>query len=261
MTGDLHVRDFSAGYSHRKVLSHLRLDPIRPGHITSLVGPNGAGKSTLLRAIGGLMPSEGSLRLGDRDLSHAPLAERTRYISFMPQVLPQPVALTVLETTMNALMVAPRSGARPSLHDAHLRSMAVLERIGIADIALERLDRLSGGQRQLASLAQAIVREPELLLLDEPTSALDLRHQVLVMSLVRDFAREGRIAIVVLHDLNLAARWSEHIVVLRKGQVHVAGSPEVAFTPQMLGDVYQVEARVEPCSLGSVQILVDGPKG
>lgn len=260
MTGALHIQDFSAGYAHRKILSHLSLDPIGTGHVTALVGPNGAGKSTLLRAVAGLLPSQGSLRLGERDLSHAPLAERTQYISFMPQVLPQPVALTVLEAAMNALMVSPRPGGRPSLHGAHVQSMAVLEKIGIADIALERLDRLSGGQRQLASLAQAIVREPELLLLDEPTSALDLRHQVLVMSLVRDFAREGRIAIVVLHDLNLAARWAEHIVVLRKGSVHIAGSPEAALTPKVLEDVYQVEARVEPCSLGRVQILVDGPK-
>lgn len=260
MNTSLEIRDFSAGYSHRKILSHLSLQPMFPGQVTALVGPNGAGKSTLLRSIAGLLPSQGTLLLGGRDLSHASLADRTRYISFMPQALPQPVALTVLEASMNALMVSPQRSDRQTLHDAHLRSMEVLERIGIADIALERLDRLSGGQRQLASLAQAIVRNPELLLLDEPTSALDLRHQVLVMSLVRDFARSGRIAIVVLHDLNLAARWSDHVVVLQKGAVHIAGSPAEAFTPRVLGDVYQVEARVEPCSLGSVQVLVDGPK-
>ncbi len=257
-TDSLHVSRYSAGYSNRTVIQNLTLEPIEPGHVTSLVGPNGAGKSTLLRSIAGLLPAQGELRLGNQSLM-VPLSERTEYVSFMPQALPQQVALTVLEAVINALMVSPSPGGRPSIHNAHTRAMAVLEKVGISGIALERLDRLSGGQRQLASLAQAIVRQPRLLLLDEPTSALDLRHQVLVMKLIHDFAKEGRIVVVVLHDLNLAARWSENIVVLSRGNLHIAGHPTTALTPQVLGDVYQVQARVEPCSLGRPQILIDGP--
>lgn len=253
------VSGYSVGYSNRPVITDLTLDPIGPGHVTALVGPNGAGKSTLLRSIAGLLPAKGNLSLGHQNLMGIPLAERTQHIAFMPQALPQQVALTVLEAVINALMVSPTPTGRPNIHDAHRRAMAVLEKIGIAGIALERLDRLSGGQRQLASLAQAIVRQPKLLLLDEPTSALDLRHQVLVMKLVHDFAKEGRIIIVVLHDLNLAARWAEHIVVLNRGGLHIAGHPTFALTPDVLGDVYQVNARVETCSLGRPQILIDGP--
>lgn len=236
----------------------LTVPPIPNGVVTALAGPNGAGKSTLLRSLAGLLPATGSVRLGSMQLLGMNLAERTRHVSFMPQSLPQRVALTVLETVISALRASPLADYTNS-SQVHQRAMSVLEQIGIADLALERLDRLSGGQRQLASLAQAMVREPKLLLLDEPTSSLDLRHQVLVMRLIHEFAARGRIAVVVLHDLNLAVRWSENVVVLSGGALHVAGSPSEAITPELLASVYRVEARVESCSLGRIQILVDGP--
>lgn len=122
---------------------------------------------------------------------------------------------------------------------------------------MEQLNRLSGGQRQLVSLAQAIVREPAILLLDEPTSALDLRHQAQVMHLVRDLAREGRLVVVVLHDLNLAARWADHIVVLSNGAVAAEGAPVAAITANILASVYGVEALVERSTLGHLQISVE----
>ena len=136
--------------------------------------------------------------------------------------------------------------------------MATLERVGIGDLALSPLDHLSGGERQLASLAQAIVREPALLLLDEPTSALDLRHQVVVMELVRELAAEGRIVVVVLHDLNLAVRWAGHVVVLDQGRAVAVGPPGDAISPDVLARVYGVAARIEPVGQGRSQIVVDG---
>lgn len=253
------IEEYSAGYRGRKVVDRLTVPPIEPGIVTALVGPNGAGKSTLLRSIAGLQPGKGSVKLNDLDLAHLPLAERTKHVSFMPQALPQRVALTVLEAVLSALRVSPMADRTRGASQLHRRAMAVLDRIGIANVAMERLDRLSGGQRQLASLAQAIVREPKLLLLDEPTSSLDLRHQVLVMSLIRQFAAEGRIVIVVLHDLNLAARWAGGVVVLNGGKLDTAGQPEEAITSDVLARVYGVKARVESCSAGRIQVLVDGP--
>lgn len=122
---------------------------------------------------------------------------------------------------------------------------------------MEQLRRLSGGQRQLVSLAQAVIREPRVLLLDEPTSALDLRHQTQVMGLVRELASEGKVVVIVLHDLNLAARWADHIVVLSNGAVAAQGNPETAITVDMLAGVYGVEAVVERSSLGHPQICVE----
>ena len=174
----------------------------------------------------------------------------------MPQFMPEGVELTVLESLLAALKTqtdaAPGDGTT-AIDRAH----ALLESLGIAQLALRGLDGLSGGQRQLVSLAQAVIREPDVLLLDEPTSALDLRHQAMVMGTARRLAQQDRIVVAVLHDLSLAARWADDIVVLHRGRLHSAGTPVQTFTPAMLAEVYGVRARAECCSAGWLQIVVD----
>ncbi len=255
----LAISNLSAGYRNRPVLRSLSLAPLEPGTVTALVGPNAAGKSTLLRSLAGLVPATGSIRLGDRDLNALGLAERTQHVAYMPQTLPQNAELTVLEGVIGALKASPLADFDGSGPATRRRAVDVLDRLGIIDLAMEGIDRLSGGQRQLASLAQAIVRKPQLLLLDEPTSALDLRHQLDVMTIVRELAREGRIVVVVLHDLTLAASWADHLVVLDYGTIAAEGTPEEALSPSILSAVYGVEARVERCSRGRLHIIVDGP--
>lgn len=256
---DLAITGLSAGYPHKPVIEHLTLDPVRAGALSVLVGPNGAGKSTLLRAIAGLIPARGSVRVGGTELIDASVRTRAARIAFMPQSLPQRVGLTVLEGMMSALRASPVEDvdltASRVLHD---RVMATLDRVGIAGLAMEPLDHLSGGERQLASLAQAIVREPKVLLLDEPTSALDLRHQVSVMGLVRQLAADGRIVVAVLHDLNLAAAWADHVVVLNRGALDCAGPPASAITPDVLARVYGVHAHVDQDARGRARVTVDG---
>jgi iron complex transport system ATP-binding protein len=254
----LTIAGVSAGYRRRPVLQDLTLPPITSGQITALVGPNGAGKSTLLRVLAGLLPAKGSIKLDARELNGASIDAHAAHVSFMPQLQPQRVALTVLESVLAALKATPFGGRTIETTEARMRAIAVLERVGIADLALEQLGHLSGGQRQLASLAQAIVREPEVLLLDEPTSALDLGHQTAVMTLVEELAREGRIVVAVVHDLALAARWSGQVIVMHHGALDTAGPPAQAITPAMLARVYGVKARVEPCSRGTLQVIVDG---
>lgn len=256
MNGDnLHIRRISTGYPGRNIVEDLTLEPLQPGQVVSLIGPNAAGKSTLLRALAGLLPARGSVTLGDRELLTLSLAEHAHHITYTPQDLPQQIALTVLETVISALQVLPEP---VSSKEAAARSLAVLERLGITHLAMEGLDRLSGGQRQLASLAQALVRAPRVLLLDEPISALDLHYQLRVMKLVQEIAREqNMIVLVVLHDLSIAARWSDRIVVLSHGKVVAQGAPIDAITPEVLAQVYQVQARVEYCSQGSFSVLVD----
>ena len=254
----LTITGLTAGYGARKVVRDLSLGPIEPGQITALVGPNGAGKSTLLRALAGLLPATGSLKLGDRELLALPLRDRSTIVTFMPQTLPQRVGLTVLEGVISALRASPLAAQTESGRAIERRAIATLERVGIGDLALSTLDHLSGGERQLASLAQAIAREPALLLLDEPTSALDLRHQVVVMGLVHQLAEEGRIVVVVLHDLNLAVRWAGQVVVLDQGRAVAVGSAAEAITPEVLGRVYGVDARIEPIGNGRSQVVVEG---
>lgn len=252
---DLTITDLTAGYGARRVLDSLSLPPSRAGTVTALVGPNGAGKSTLLRVLAGLLPAQGTILVGDDDLLAASRTARAGRVSFMPQVLPQRIVLSVLEAVIVALKASPTPDGDA---DVARRAMSMLEHLGLVDLANEPLDHLSGGQRQLASLAQALVRDPAVLLLDEPTSALDLRHQVVVIDFVRRFAATGRTVVVVVHDLDLAARWADQVVVLAKGKVRAAGPPEEAITPALLAEVYGVAARVERCSRGRLHIAVDG---
>jgi iron complex transport system ATP-binding protein len=241
----LSIRDLVSGYAQHPVIRGLSIDAIRSHHVCALVGPNGAGKSTLLRAIAGLLPAQGSIMLDGQELVGASPRERARRVTFMPQALPQRIGLTVFEATLSALRASPVEDVSFAATRAlHQRVMTTLERVGIAGLAMRALDHLSGGERQLASLAQAVVRQPKVLLLDEPTSALDLGHQVAVMSLVRDLAADGRIVLAVLHDLNLAAAWADQIVVVHGGRVDTDAAPHDALTAAMLARVYGVRADV-----------------
>lgn len=251
----LRLSEVSAGYRARPVLDRLSLSEIGPGTITAIVGPNGAGKSTLLRAVAGLVPARGRIALGEGDLLTMDASERARLIGFMPQSVPAGIGLSVLETVVAALKTTGGIEAQAAIER---RAVAVLERLSLLPLALEPLDRLSGGQRQMASLAQAIAREPALLLLDEPTSALDLRHQFQLIQAVRRLADEGRVVLIVLHDLAFAARFADRVVVLDHGRVDGEGPPAQVVTPAMLERVYGIAARVERCSAGSVQIMTDG---
>lgn len=250
---ELTISLLTSGYPNRPVIRDISLDKISSGEITALVGPNAAGKSTLLRALAGLLPATGEASLGGQNLLRLSTRDRADLMGFMPQSVPQATGLTVLEGMLGALHVAGHGGGKAVVKAA----VDVLAEIGIAELALRPLHALSGGQRQLASLAQAIVRRPRLLLLDEPTSALDLRHQFDVMSMVRAYVRNGRIAVVVLHDLTFAARWADRIIVMKDGALNAAGPPDAAITADMLASVYGVKARVQRCERGFLQVMVD----
>lgn len=254
----LQVTGLSVGYRQRQVIDQLQLPPLQPGQVTALVGPNGAGKSSLLKALAGLVPARGSLQLGSTALHALRPAQRAQYVGYMPQFAAEGVALTVLESLLAALRSQHSPSDAPASATPIERVHALLQQLGIAHLALLPLDSLSGGQRQLVSLAQSVIREPAILLLDEPTSALDLRHQALVMGTARMLAQQGRIVIAVLHDLNLAARWADALIVLRRGSLYTSGSPAQTLTPAMLAEVYGVQARVQSCSQGWLQIVVDG---
>lgn len=255
---DLILSGVTADYRARPVLRGLTCGPIPAGHVTALVGPNAAGKSTLLRAIAGLVRAQGSIRFGEHELIGMSARERAHHLAFMPQALPQDTGLSVIEALLGAWRALPDGaswGGEAALLD---RVGQVLDRLKLGDLGMTPLQSLSGGQRQMVALAQAIIRDPLLLLLDEPTSALDLRRQLEVMGLLGELAREGRTVIVVLHDLALAARWADCLLVMSNGEAHGFGPSDEVLTPEMLDEVYGVEARIEPCSRGGRTLLIDG---
>ena len=254
MSQGLRIENFSAGYPKRQLIDNLSVPMLPRGQITVLLGPNGSGKSTLLRSLAGLNPAQGKLWLDDGDLMQMPFARRAEKVVYLPQSLPDGVHLHVLES----IIVAQRASGGRSNAGSEAEVMALLEQLGIAHLALSYLDQLSGGQKQLVGLAQSLILQPSLLL-DEPLSALDLNYQFHVMDLVRRETRKRDIVtVVVVHDINIALRHGDHVLMLQDGDLIADGAPDQVITPQSLARVYGVRGRIERCSQGTPQVLIDG---
>ncbi|MBW1252570.1 ABC transporter ATP-binding protein [Pantoea allii] len=255
MEQGLSLVGFTTGYPKRRVIENLNVARLPRGEITVLLGPNGCGKSTLLRALAGLNKGQGELWLNGEDLMTQPFARRARQVVYLPQSLPAGVHLHVLES----IIVAQRASS--GLHSAASEAdvMKLLEQLGIAHLAMRYLDQLSGGQKQLVGLAQSLIRRPALLLLDEPLSALDLNYQFHVMDLVRrETALRNMVTVVVVHDINIALRHAQHALMLKEGKLIAEGAPDHVITPATLAQVYGVQGRIEHCSRGTPQVMIDG---
>lgn len=246
------INRLSTGYGKKSVISELTIPVLPPGKITVLLGPNGCGKSTLLRALAGLNSAQGEVLLGGEDLMTMSFRQRAKQVVFLPQSLPQGVHLHVLES----IIVAQRaSGEREDTKEV----MSVLEGLGIEHLAMNFLDQLSGGQKQLVGLAQSLVRKPALLLLDEPLSALDLNYQFHVMAQVaRETQKRNIFTMIVVHDINIAMRHGDNIVILKDGRLFASGPPVSVITEQVLAEVYGMCGRVESCSQGRLHVVLDG---
>lgn len=251
----LRISHFRTGYPKRQVIRDLSVPLLPRGKITVLLGPNGSGKSTLLRAMAGLNRSEGELWLDNSDLMQLPFAKRAEKVVYLPQSLPAGVHLHVLES----IIVAQRASGGHHNAESQAEVMTLLKQLGIEHLALSYLDQLSGGQKQLVGLAQSLIRQPSLLLLDEPLSALDLNYQFHVMDLVRRETRKRDITtVVVVHDINIALRHGDHALMLQNGNLIADGVPADVISPESLAAVYGVKGRIERCSQGIPQVIIDG---
>jgi ABC-type cobalamin/Fe3+-siderophores transport system ATPase subunit len=219
---------------------------IRGGQITGIVGPNGSGKSTLLRVMCGLLkPAHGRVQINGTPLPSFSNLERARTIAFLPQAVDPAFALTVFEVV--CLGRYPHVGVLGGLHQ---NDVAVAEQC-LKDTETETLRNrdfmtLSGGERQRVLLASILAQEPRLLLLDEPTSALDLHHQIEIFALLHRLARDGYGVAVVTHDLNMAARFCDHLLLLSPsgGGLLASGVPEAVLTEPQLSEAYGASIRV-----------------
>ena len=253
MTG-LVISNLSAGYKRRSVIENLSLSSVAPGSLVGLLGPNASGKSTLLRAIAALGASSGRVELNGVDLKTVDRKKRVEMIGYLPQSLPPASPLVAYEAVMAACRAVRALDART----AEKAVETAFADLGISHLALERMNRLSGGQRQMVGLAQVVVRNPELLLLDEPTSALDLKWQLAVINAVREILREtGAIAMIAIHDINLAIRTCDQLAVIADGALIAFGPTETIISPEVISRAYGVSARVEYCSEGIPFVLVD----
>ena len=214
------------------------------GSVGALLGPNGAGKSTLLHLIAGVERADaGTARLGERDLAALRRRERARVVALAEQEVTDAPGLRVAEVV--ALGRTPYVGAFAGpgeLDRAIVRRC--LEDVGLTELADREYATLSGGERQRVNLARALAQEPELLLLDEPTNHLDVHAQLTVLGLLGELALGGLTVLAALHDLSLAAGYADHVIVLANGRVVAAGTPGEVLDPDLIRDVWGVQASV-----------------
>ncbi|MCP2275751.1 iron complex transport system ATP-binding protein [Nocardia amikacinitolerans] len=240
----LAAEQISLGYGDRVIVDGLTLD-ITPGVITTVIGPNGCGKSTLLRSLGRLLrPRGGRILLDGKAISSMKTKDVARVVGMLPQTPVAPEGLTVADLVAR--------GRHP--HQSWIRQwsaadetevMTALEQTGIADLADRALDELSGGQRQRAWISMALAQGTDILLLDEPTTYLDLAHSLEVLDLVDRLHDDlGRTVVMVLHDLNLAIRYSDQLVVMHAGRIVAQGAPADIVTAALLKEVFGLDASV-----------------
>ncbi|WP_030156916.1 ABC transporter ATP-binding protein [Streptomyces sp. NRRL S-244] len=247
-------------YEDRVVVEDLDL-AVPDGKVTVIVGPNACGKSTTLRALGRLLrPRAGAVLLDGAALSSLPTRRIAQTIGLLPQSPTAPEAITVADLVARGRQPHQRWWQQWS--EADERAVAdAMARTSVAGLADRPVDALSGGQRQRVWIAMALAQDTELLLLDEPTTFLDIAHQVEVLDLVRQLNHDrGRTVVAVLHDLNQAARYADHLVAMKAGRVVAQGPPSSVVTAELVREVFGLDAIVIPDPVtGSPLIVPSAP--
>ena len=245
-------------YPARPVLRGVSLEA-GEGEALGLVGPNGSGKTTLLRCINRVLsPQAGTVLIAGDDLGGLGTRALARRVGYVPQAVPPGFPTTVFEAVLLGRRPYVTWGITPRDQEVVAEVLALL---GLEEFCARDFNTLSGGERQKVLIARALAQEPEVLLLDEPTSNLDLRHQLEVLEMVRDVVRKQEMAAVIsIHDLNLAARFCDRLVVLHRGRIHAAGEPREVLTPEIVREVYGVEAVVR-LEAGVPHVIPLAPRG
>lgn len=237
----LEIHNLSAGYPGKPVLQELNLT-IPQGTVSVIAGPNGCGKSTLLKALAGILPSKGEIRLDGQSITGLPPQERAKRIAYLPQYRQIPdisVRRLVLHGRFPYLRYPRRY--RDEDHKIAERAMA---RMGVTSLADRSLAALSGGQRQKACIAMVLAQETPVVLLDEPTTYLDIAHQMQLMDISRQLAQQGKTVVLVLHDLALALERADHLVIMGSDRrILSQGNGEAVWESGCLKDAFQVDVR------------------
>ncbi|MFF9344943.1 MULTISPECIES: ABC transporter ATP-binding protein [unclassified Streptomyces] len=256
--GRLTARGLTLAYENRVVVEDLDL-AVPDGKVTVIVGPNACGKSTTLRALGRLLkPVGGAVLLDGEELAKLPTKRIARSIGLLPQTPVAPEAITVADLVARGRQPHQAWWKQWSEEDERAVTEA-MARTDVASLADRSVDELSGGQRQRVWIAMALAQETDLLLLDEPTTYLDIAHQVEVLDLVRRLNRSrGRTVVLVLHDLNQAARYADHLIAMKAGRVVTQGPPSEVVTDAMVREVFGLPAVVVPDPVTGSPLVVPG---
>lgn len=246
----LAVSNLSASLGGNTVLKGIALS-VGPGEFVGLIGPNGAGKSTLLRACLGLIPSSGEIQLAGQDLRRMTAADLARHVAYVAQ--DRDIAWPITVEALVDLGRQPHRGAfaRSALADQEAVE-AALQRMDIGKLRSRRATDLSGGEKARALIARALAQQADLLLADEPVAGLDPAHQIALMQVFRDLTRQGTSVVASMHDLGLASRWCDRLVLLEGGRIVADGPPAAVLTADLLRRVYGIEAYVTVAAGGLI---------
>ncbi|WP_297084299.1 ABC transporter ATP-binding protein [uncultured Demequina sp.] len=263
MSPTLQTRGAVIGYGGPPIVRGVDV-AIPDGEITAIVGPNGCGKSTLLRALVRLLsPEEGTVLLDGEDIHRTPTREVARRIGLLPQSPIAPAGITVKELVARG-RTPHQKVLRPWSATDETAVMSALHSTALTDIQDAVVDELSGGQRQRAWIAMTLAQNTPLMLLDEPTTYLDIAHQYDVMDLLHRLnTRDDRTIVMVVHDLQQAARYAHHVIAMHEGEVAAAGTPTEVLTAELIRTVFGLEARVleDPVTGSPLVVPAHGPGG
>ena len=246
----LSAEGVTLSYGDRTIIDGLDLT-VAPGKITTIVGANGCGKSTLLRSLARLLsPAAGQIVLDGKSVHARPTKEVARILGLLPQSPVAPEGIAVADLVGRGRHPHQKTLARWSAHDYEVVADA-LDATGVTELADRSVDELSGGQRQRVWIAMSLAQDTDILLIYEPTTFLDVAHQVEVLDLLTDLSvARGTTIVMVLHDLNLAARYADELVAMKEGRVHAIGAPAEVVTAELVEEVFGLanQITIDPVS-------------
>lgn len=253
---EIHARSLTLAYENATIITNLSVS-IPDGEVTALVGPNGCGKSTLLRGISRLLkPRVGTVTLSAQDIWKLPTKELAKRLGILPQGPVAPEGLTVHELVAQGRYPHQSWFQQWSPEDERITADA-LEITGIVEFADRPVDTLSGGQRQRAWIAMTLAQDSDVILLDEPTTFLDLAYQIDVLDLLHGLNRErGKTIVMVLHDLNQACRYADHLIAVKAGQVVAQGTPESVVDTELVSQVFGLDCHIMPDPITGTPLVI-----